>query len=187
MVAAPPRLDSSWDYQDAQGRALQAAKLVRRRWANASMLGTWSLATSSRGSPLLSIRCAICPDACRQVSRTRRQRASSQGRQTATLAHSAGNSVTFALTLLRTLRLCAPPPPRASMLSVKTLSTSEIKWAKVSQRSTKSSQNINQEFAKVDRGFTEIRGKFDATAAGQQQIVDLLQTFIKNPGSEADG
>ena len=47
--------------------------------------------------------------------------------------------------------------------------------------------NINQEFAKVDRGFTEIRGKFDATAAGQQQIVDLLQTFIKNPGSEADG
>ena len=56
-------------------------------------------------------------------------------------------------------------------------------FAKVDQEFAK----INQEFAKVDRGFTEIRGKFDATAAGQQQIVDLLQTFIKNPGSEADG
>ncbi|ORA81796.1 hypothetical protein K3U93_10520 [Mycobacterium malmoense] len=30
----------------------------------------------------------------------------------------------------------------------------------------------------VDQGFTEMRGKFDATAAGQQQIVDLLQTII---------
>ena len=56
-------------------------------------------------------------------------------------------------------------------------------FAKVDQEFAK----INQEFAKVDRGFTEIRGKFDATAAGQQKIVDLLQTFIKNPGSEADG
>ena len=38
----------------------------------------------------------------------------------------------------------------------------------------------------VDRGFSEIRGKLDATAAGQQQIVDLLQSFTRNPGSEAD-
>lgn len=30
----------------------------------------------------------------------------------------------------------------------------------------------------VDQGFTEMRGKFDATAAGQQQIVDLIQTLI---------
>ena len=30
----------------------------------------------------------------------------------------------------------------------------------------------------VDRGFTEMRGKFDATAAGQQRIVDLLGTLI---------
>lgn len=30
----------------------------------------------------------------------------------------------------------------------------------------------------VGNGFTEIRGKFDATAAGQQQIVDLLDTLI---------
>ena len=56
-------------------------------------------------------------------------------------------------------------------------------FAKVDREFTK----INQEFAKVDRGFTEIRGRFDATAAGQQQIVDLLQSLTGNPGSETDG
>jgi hypothetical protein len=30
----------------------------------------------------------------------------------------------------------------------------------------------------VDRGFIEMRGMFDATAAGQQQIVDLIQSLI---------
>ncbi|MGO8769308.1 MAG: hypothetical protein ACLQIK_01410 [Mycobacterium sp.] len=30
----------------------------------------------------------------------------------------------------------------------------------------------------VGQGFTEMRGKFDAAAAGQQQIVDLLETII---------
>ena len=30
----------------------------------------------------------------------------------------------------------------------------------------------------VDRGFLEIRGRLDATAAGQQTIVDLLGTLI---------
>ncbi|MCH9759107.1 MAG: hypothetical protein K0U75_00415 [Actinomycetia bacterium] len=30
----------------------------------------------------------------------------------------------------------------------------------------------------VDQGFAEMRGKFDAAAAGQQQIVDLLHTII---------
>jgi hypothetical protein len=45
---------------------------------------------------------------------------------------------------------------------------------------------MDQGFAKVDRGFTEIRGKLDATATGQQQIVDLLQSFTGDPGSEAD-
>ncbi|HEU0191188.1 MAG TPA: hypothetical protein VFR17_07950 [Mycobacterium sp.] len=30
----------------------------------------------------------------------------------------------------------------------------------------------------VDNGFTEMRGKFDATAAGQQHIVDLLEGLI---------
>lgn len=36
----------------------------------------------------------------------------------------------------------------------------------------------------VDQGFTEIRGKFDIMAAGQQQIVDLLQTIVTDPGAE---
>lgn len=30
----------------------------------------------------------------------------------------------------------------------------------------------------VDRGFAEMRGKFDAAAAGQHEIVQLLQTII---------
>lgn len=30
----------------------------------------------------------------------------------------------------------------------------------------------------VDRGFAEMRGRFDAAAAGQQQIVNLIQTVI---------
>jgi|SRR5271169_6664398 len=34
----------------------------------------------------------------------------------------------------------------------------------------------------VDQGFTEMRGKFDAAAAGQQQIVDLLETIITDQG-----
>jgi hypothetical protein len=35
----------------------------------------------------------------------------------------------------------------------------------------------------VDQGFTEIRGKLDAAAAGQQQIVNLLQTIIPDQGN----
>ncbi|WP_156763031.1 hypothetical protein [Mycobacterium sp. E787] len=34
----------------------------------------------------------------------------------------------------------------------------------------------------VDRRVSEMRGKFDAAAAGQQQIVDLLQTIITDQG-----
>jgi len=43
--------------------------------------------------------------------------------------------------------------------------------------------HVNHEFSKVDHGFIEMRGRFDAMAAGQQQIVDLLQSFGR--GSEA--
>lgn len=39
---------------------------------------------------------------------------------------------------------------------------------------------------KVDNGFTEIRGKLDATAAGQQQIVGLLNTLIGQQGKPGD-
>jgi ABC-type uncharacterized transport system ATPase component len=34
----------------------------------------------------------------------------------------------------------------------------------------------------VDNGFTELRGKFDVMAAGQQQIVGLLQTISTDQG-----
>jgi chromosome segregation ATPase len=34
----------------------------------------------------------------------------------------------------------------------------------------------------VGKGFIEMRGKFDAAAAGQQQIVDLLNTVIEQKG-----
>jgi len=53
-------------------------------------------------------------------------------------------------------------------------------FAKINQEFAKVDREfakINREFAKVDRGFTEMRGKLDAAAAGQQQIVDLLQSF----------
>ena len=38
----------------------------------------------------------------------------------------------------------------------------------------------------VDNGFTEMRGKFDAAAAGQQQIADLLNTLIQQGGQPGD-
>jgi chromosome segregation ATPase len=39
-------------------------------------------------------------------------------------------------------------------------------------------QQMNNRFAEVDKGFAEMRGKFDATAAGLQQITTLLNTLI---------
>jgi hypothetical protein len=36
--------------------------------------------------------------------------------------------------------------------------------------------------AHVDNGFIEMRGKFDVMAAGQDQIVELLQTIITDQG-----
>jgi hypothetical protein len=37
---------------------------------------------------------------------------------------------------------------------------------------------------KMNAGFAEMRGKFDAAAAGQQQIVELLNTVIARQGEE---
>lgn len=37
---------------------------------------------------------------------------------------------------------------------------------------------------KVDNGFTEMRGKLDAAAAGQQQIAVLLNTLITQQGGQ---
>lgn len=41
---------------------------------------------------------------------------------------------------------------------------------------------MNDGFEHVDNGFIEMRGKLDATAAGQQQIVGLIQTIIADQG-----
>jgi hypothetical protein len=40
----------------------------------------------------------------------------------------------------------------------------------------------DERFARVDDGFVEMRGKFDATAAGLQQITDMLNTLIPSGG-----
>jgi chromosome segregation ATPase len=45
-------------------------------------------------------------------------------------------------------------------------------------------QEMNDKFDGVDRGFIEMRGKFDATAAGQQHIVDLLTTIMNEQGGD---
>lgn len=42
--------------------------------------------------------------------------------------------------------------------------------------------HVEHGFAKVDQGFAEMRGKLDGAAAGQQQIVNLLQTLITDGG-----
>jgi hypothetical protein len=39
-------------------------------------------------------------------------------------------------------------------------------------------QKVDNGFAQVDRNFAEVRGRLDVTAAGQQQIVDLLTRLI---------
>lgn len=41
-------------------------------------------------------------------------------------------------------------------------------------------EHVDQGFEQVDRGFAEMRGKFDAAAAGQQQIVELLQSVLND-------
>ncbi|WP_218611089.1 hypothetical protein [Pseudonocardia sp. KRD291] len=38
---------------------------------------------------------------------------------------------------------------------------------------------VDRQFEQVDRNFAEIRGRLDQTAAGQQQIADMLTTLIE--------
>lgn len=45
---------------------------------------------------------------------------------------------------------------------------------------------IEDGFAKVENGFVEMRGKLDATAAGQHQIVELLNTVIQRNEQPGD-
>ena len=40
-------------------------------------------------------------------------------------------------------------------------------------------EHVDRKFEQVDQGFMEMRGRFDAAAAGQQQIVDLLTTIMR--------
>ena len=42
---------------------------------------------------------------------------------------------------------------------------------------------IDDGFARMDQGFTTIRGQLDATAAGQQTIVDMLSRLIDDPST----
>ncbi|GFG72202.1 hypothetical protein [Mycolicibacter senuensis] len=44
---------------------------------------------------------------------------------------------------------------------------------------------VDEQFAQVGIGFAEMRAKFDMTAAGQQRIVELIQTVIDTPGDNA--
>ena len=45
---------------------------------------------------------------------------------------------------------------------------------------------MQQGFSETQQGFTEMRGKLDATAAGQQQIVNLLNTLITQQNDEPE-
>lgn len=38
--------------------------------------------------------------------------------------------------------------------------------------------HVDSRFEQVDHGFIEMRGKLDATAAGQQRIVELIESLI---------
>lgn len=41
------------------------------------------------------------------------------------------------------------------------------------------SEHVDRKFEQVDQGFMDMRGRFDAAAAGQQQIVDMLTTIMR--------
>jgi chromosome segregation ATPase len=46
-------------------------------------------------------------------------------------------------------------------------------------------RTMDDQFREVNGGFTEVRGRLDAAAAGQQQIVDLLTTLIDQQGGQS--
>jgi hypothetical protein len=45
---------------------------------------------------------------------------------------------------------------------------------------------VDEQFARVDDGFIAIRGRLDAAAAGQQQIVELIHTLIDQGNNPAN-
>jgi hypothetical protein len=52
-------------------------------------------------------------------------------------------------------------------------------WASRPPRFDQLEQKVDNGFAQIDRNFADVRGRLDATAAGQQQIVDLLTRLIE--------
>lgn len=64
----------------------------------------------------------------------------------------------------------------------------EEQFAHVDERFTRIDEQfvrIDGEFGQVGNGFAEMRAKFDMTAAGQQEIVRLIQTVIDAQGGNA--
>lgn len=53
----------------------------------------------------------------------------------------------------------------------------------LSRRMEQGFARTEQGFARTEQGFAAIRGTLDGTAAGQQQIVDLLHTIIDDRGT----
>lgn len=43
-------------------------------------------------------------------------------------------------------------------------------------------RRVDERFARLDSRFAEIRAQFDMTAAGQQRIIELIQTVIDTQG-----
>jgi uncharacterized protein YceH (UPF0502 family) len=43
-------------------------------------------------------------------------------------------------------------------------------------------EQMDTQFARVDNGFTQIRGRLDEFAAAQQHVIGLLNTLIDQPG-----
>ncbi|WP_041180579.1 hypothetical protein [Mycobacterium canetti] len=42
--------------------------------------------------------------------------------------------------------------------------------------------HVEERFCRIDDGFTEMRGKLDGAAAGQQRIVELIEQLIADQG-----
>jgi hypothetical protein len=58
------------------------------------------------------------------------------------------------------------------------------RFDRLEQRFKRLQERVDHGFVRTDQAFTEIRGRLDQAAAGQQQIVDLLTTLIAEPGDQ---
>jgi hypothetical protein len=62
-------------------------------------------------------------------------------------------------------------------------------FAKIDRRFAEMDRNfaqVDRNFAQVDNNFLTVRGRLDAAAAGQQHIVDLLTTMMRQHGAEPE-